>query len=57
MRAAIFNGPRSIEVGERPDPVIKEPTAGARIRTVNLAVNSRGSALTADVRWRARMPD
>lgn len=26
MRAAIFNGPRSIEVGERPDPVIKAPT-------------------------------
>src|SRR3954463_6586235 len=27
MRAAIFNGPGSIEVGERPDPVIVEPTA------------------------------
>ncbi len=26
MRAAIFRGPRSIEVGERPDPVIHEPT-------------------------------
>ena len=26
MRAAIFNGPGSVEVGERPDPVIKEPT-------------------------------
>jgi threonine dehydrogenase-like Zn-dependent dehydrogenase len=26
MRAAIYNGPRSIEVGERPDPVINEPT-------------------------------
>lgn len=26
MRAAIFNGPRSISVGERPDPTIKEPT-------------------------------
>jgi hypothetical protein len=26
MRAAIFNGPRSISVGERPDPVTKEPT-------------------------------
>ncbi len=26
MRAAIFNGPRSISVGERPDPVLKEPT-------------------------------
>jgi hypothetical protein len=26
MRAAIYNGPRSIEVGERPDPLISEPT-------------------------------
>ena len=26
MRAAIFNGPRAIEVGERPDPVITAPT-------------------------------
>jgi threonine dehydrogenase-like Zn-dependent dehydrogenase len=26
MRAALFNGPGSIEVGERPDPVIEEPT-------------------------------
>jgi threonine dehydrogenase-like Zn-dependent dehydrogenase len=26
MRAAIFNGPGAIEVGERPDPVIQEPT-------------------------------
>jgi threonine dehydrogenase-like Zn-dependent dehydrogenase len=26
MRAAIFTGPRSIELGERPDPVIQEPT-------------------------------
>jgi threonine dehydrogenase-like Zn-dependent dehydrogenase len=26
MRAAIFRGPRDIEVGERPDPVIHEPT-------------------------------
>lgn len=26
MRAAIFNGPRDITVGERPDPVMKEPT-------------------------------
>ena len=26
MRAAIFNGPRSISVGDRPDPVIVEPT-------------------------------
>ena len=23
MRAAIYNGPRSIEVGERPDPVYR----------------------------------
>ncbi len=26
MRAAIYNGPHSIEVGERPDPVIAAPT-------------------------------
>lgn len=26
MRAAIFNGPRSITIGQRPDPVIHEPT-------------------------------
>jgi len=26
VRAAIFRGPRDIEVGERPDPVIREPT-------------------------------
>jgi len=26
VRAAIYNGPRSIEVGERPDPVITAPT-------------------------------
>jgi len=26
MRAAIFRGPRDIEVGERPDPAIQEPT-------------------------------
>jgi hypothetical protein len=26
MRAAIFNGPWTVEAGERPDPVIQEPT-------------------------------
>src|SRR5260370_2172803 len=26
MRAAIFRGPRDIAVGERPDPVLAEPT-------------------------------
>jgi threonine dehydrogenase-like Zn-dependent dehydrogenase len=26
MKAVIFNGPRSIELGERPDPQIQEPT-------------------------------
>ena len=26
MRAALFNGPKDITVGERPDPVIQEPT-------------------------------
>ena len=26
MRAAIFKGPGAVEVGERPDPVIQEPT-------------------------------
>src|SRR2546430_6775223 len=33
MRAAIFNGPHSIEVGERPDPVIGAP-ADAVVRVV-----------------------
>ncbi len=33
MRAAIFKGPHSIEVGERPDPVIDAPT-DAVIRVV-----------------------
>ena len=37
MRAAIFNGPRSISVGERPDPVLKEPT-DAIVRFVLAAV-------------------
>jgi threonine dehydrogenase-like Zn-dependent dehydrogenase len=26
MRAAVYNGPRSIEVADRPDPVIQEST-------------------------------
>jgi len=26
MRATIFNGPRAIELGERPDPNVQEPT-------------------------------
>ena len=26
MKAAIFKGPGAVEVGERPDPVIEEPT-------------------------------
>lgn len=26
MKAAIFNGPGAVEAGERPDPVIQEPT-------------------------------
>jgi threonine dehydrogenase-like Zn-dependent dehydrogenase len=26
VRAAVFNGPRAIEVADRPDPIIKEPT-------------------------------
>lgn len=33
MRAAIFGGPRTIELGERPDPVIQEP-ADAVVRVV-----------------------
>jgi threonine dehydrogenase-like Zn-dependent dehydrogenase len=33
MRAAIFNGPRDVTVGERPDPVISEPT-DALVRVV-----------------------
>jgi threonine dehydrogenase-like Zn-dependent dehydrogenase len=26
LKAALYNGPHSIEVGDRPDPVIKEPS-------------------------------
>jgi hypothetical protein len=33
MRAAIFSGPRTVEVGQRPDPVIQEP-ADAVVRIV-----------------------
>jgi threonine dehydrogenase-like Zn-dependent dehydrogenase len=33
MKAAIFNGPRSIELGERPEPKIQEPT-DALVRVV-----------------------
>ena len=37
MRAAIFRGPRDIVVGERPDPVIQEPT-DAIVRVVMACV-------------------
>jgi threonine dehydrogenase-like Zn-dependent dehydrogenase len=37
MRAAVFNGPRSITVTERPDPVIAQPT-DAVVRVVRAAV-------------------
>lgn len=37
MRAALFNGPRSISVGERPDPAIVEPT-DAIVRVVQACV-------------------
>jgi len=49
MRAAIFNGPRDIRVGQRPDPGIKEPT-DAVVRVVLGCVcgsglwNSRGES-------------
>ena len=33
MKAAIFSGPRAVEAGERPDPVIREP-ANAVVRVV-----------------------
>ena len=33
MRAAIFKGPGAVEVGERPDPAIQEPT-NAVVRVV-----------------------
>jgi D-arabinose 1-dehydrogenase-like Zn-dependent alcohol dehydrogenase len=44
MKAAIFQGPGAVEAGERPDPVIQEPTdavvrvvlgAGADVRNVS----------------------
>ena len=39
MRAAIFRGPRDIAVGERPDPVIQEPT-DAIVRVVLACVEA-----------------
>jgi len=36
MRAAVFYGPRSIEVADRPDPVIFEPTRRDRSRRARL---------------------
>jgi hypothetical protein len=30
MKAAIFQGPGAVEAGERPDPVIQEPTASLK---------------------------
>jgi|SRR5581483_6050343 len=35
MRAAIYNGPRDVTVGERPDPVITAPT-DAIVRVVGV---------------------
>jgi threonine dehydrogenase-like Zn-dependent dehydrogenase len=37
MRAAVFNGPGSVEVADRPDPVIQEPT-DAIVRVVRACV-------------------
>lgn len=37
MRAAVFRGPRSIEVTDRPDPVVEEPT-DAVVRVARAAV-------------------
>jgi threonine dehydrogenase-like Zn-dependent dehydrogenase len=42
MRAAVFNGPRSIELAERPDPAITAPT-DALPRRSHVAVRRRGS--------------
>jgi len=50
MRAAVFYGPRSIEVADRPDPVIHEPTDGivrvvlARMRFGPLVLPGRVAA-------------
>ena len=39
MRSALYNGPRNITVGERPDPVIAQPTdAIVRVVLVIIAV-------------------
>jgi hypothetical protein len=34
MRAAIFQGPKDITVGERPDPTIQEPTDAVAIKSL-----------------------
>jgi hypothetical protein len=50
MRAAIFNGPGAVEAGERPDPVIQEPTdavvrgAGLRMRVGPVVLPGRVAA-------------
>ena len=49
MRAAIFNGPRSIEVGERPDAVGQAPT-DAVVRVEWDASSAQTSGTTASSR-------
>ena len=44
MRAALYNGPHAIEVGDRPDPVITAPKRHLRAlpRRGHVAVRPRG---------------
>ena len=51
MRAAIFRGPRDIEVGERPDPVIREPT-DAIVRVLLAGVSADPTCGTTGARAR-----
>jgi hypothetical protein len=44
MRAALFNGPKDITVGDRPDPVIQEPT-DAVVRVVLACVCGSDAAM------------
>ena len=56
MKAAIFGGPRNLVVGERPDPVIRQPSLLVGVMTApgnatpNVAI-AIGSQAQADARF------
>lgn len=48
MRAAVFNGPHSIEIAERPDPTIQSPTDAIVRVTLGCVCGSDSSGTTAE---------